>query len=68
MNEKLSGIKSSFDEEVYTTKLDRSGPSFKERAREAQRIMNEIMGVSHVIPLMIRSETFAVDYEQCSYS
>jgi hypothetical protein len=45
-NEKLFGVKTSFDEEVYTTKLDRSGPDFKERERKAQQIANEIMGVS----------------------
>lgn len=67
-NEKMFGIKTSFDEEVYTTKLDRSGPDFKEREREAQRIANEIMGVSCVIPFVIRSETFAVDHKQRSYS
>jgi len=49
-NEKLFGVKTSFDEEVYTTKLDRSGPDFKERERKAQQIANEILGVSFVIP------------------
>ena len=44
-NEKLFGVKVSFDEEVYTTKLDRSGPDFKERQRRAQQIANEIMDV-----------------------
>lgn len=49
-NEKLFGVKTSFDEEVYTTKLDRSGPDFKERERKAQQIANEIMGVGPAIP------------------
>ena len=49
-NEKLFGVKTSFDEEVYTTKLDRSGPDFKERERKAQQIANEIMGVSCIVP------------------
>ena len=48
-NEKLFGVKTSFDEEVYTTKLDRSVPDFKERERKAQQIANEIMGVSHIV-------------------
>lgn len=43
-NEKLFGVKTSFDEEVYTTKLDRTVPDFKERERKAQQIANEIMG------------------------
>ena len=47
-NETLFGVKASFDEDVYTTKLDRSAPDFKERERKAQRIANEIIGVSCV--------------------
>ncbi|KDQ59277.1 hypothetical protein JAAARDRAFT_154623 [Jaapia argillacea MUCL 33604] len=43
-NEKLFGVKTQFDEDVYTTKLDRSHPDFKERERKAQQIANEIMG------------------------
>nr|GAT60766.1 predicted protein [Mycena chlorophos] len=41
-NEKLFGVKTSFDEDAYTTKLDRNAPDFKERERKAQRIANEI--------------------------
>ena len=44
-NEKLFGVKAVFDEDLYTTKLDRSAPNFKERERKAQMIANEIMGV-----------------------
>lgn len=43
-NEKLFGVKTQFDENLYTTKLDRSAADFKEREREAQRIANEIIG------------------------
>jgi PAB1-binding protein PBP1 len=45
-NEAEFGVVTSFDEEQYTTKLDRSAPDFKEREKKAQRIANEIMGVS----------------------
>lgn len=48
-NEKLFGVRTQFDENVYTTKLDRSAADFKERERQAQRIANEIIGVSHTI-------------------
>lgn len=44
-NENLFGVTATFNEDVYTTKLDRSAPDFKEREREAQRIANEISGV-----------------------
>jgi PAB1-binding protein PBP1 len=42
-NEKLFGVKTAFDEEVYTTKLDRSGADFAEREKRAQALANEIM-------------------------
>ena len=48
-NEILLGVKTSFDEEGYTTKLDCSVPDFKERERKAQQIANEIMGVGCII-------------------
>ncbi|KAI0322616.1 hypothetical protein OF83DRAFT_1093168 [Amylostereum chailletii] len=43
-NEKLFGVKAGFDEDVYTTKLDRSAADFKEREKRAQALANEIMG------------------------
>ncbi|KAJ7364010.1 hypothetical protein DFH08DRAFT_838071 [Mycena albidolilacea] len=50
VNEKLFGVKTSFDEDAYTTKLDRSAPDFKERERKAQRIANEIIGAGTTNP------------------
>ena len=44
-NENLFGVKTSFDESQYTTRIDRSTPDFKERERKAQALANEIMGV-----------------------
>lgn len=46
VNEKLFGVRTNFDEDLYTTKLDRSAADFKERERKAQKIANEIIGVS----------------------
>ncbi|KIY48941.1 hypothetical protein FISHEDRAFT_42403 [Fistulina hepatica ATCC 64428] len=45
-NEQKFGIRTNFDEDVYTTRLDRSAPDFKEREKKAQRIANEIIGVA----------------------
>jgi PAB1-binding protein PBP1 len=45
VNEKLFGVKTGFDEELYTTKLDRSAADFAERERKAQALANEIMRV-----------------------
>ncbi|KIM84875.1 hypothetical protein PILCRDRAFT_779165 [Piloderma croceum F 1598] len=42
-NEQLYGVKTSFDEDAYTTKLDRSAADFEERERKAQKIANEII-------------------------
>ncbi|KAJ7593101.1 hypothetical protein C8J56DRAFT_930391 [Mycena floridula] len=44
VNEQLFGVTASFDEDAYTTKLDRNAPDYKERERKAQRIANEING------------------------
>ena len=44
-NERKFGVKASFDENVYTTKLDRTAADFKEREKRAQKIANEIVGV-----------------------
>lgn len=50
VNEKLFGIKAGFDEEAYTTKLDRNAPDFKEKEKRAQQVANEILGVRvHVL-------------------
>jgi hypothetical protein len=45
-NAQLFGVHASFDEDVYTTKLDRTSADFKERERKAQKLANEIIGVS----------------------
>ncbi|KAM0953070.1 putative LsmAD domain, ataxin-2, ataxin 2, SM domain-containing protein [Dioscorea sansibarensis] len=41
-NEALFGVKSTFNEELYTTKLER-GPQMREREREATRLAREIL-------------------------
>lgn len=42
-NETLFGVKSTFDEEIYTTKLER-GPNMDELEKKALRIAREIEG------------------------
>lgn len=42
VNEDKFGIKTSFDEDEYTTKLDRHGAGFAEKQREAARLASEI--------------------------
>jgi hypothetical protein len=42
-NEKLFGLKTDFNEEIYTTKLDRQSAHVKSKEAEADRIAREIM-------------------------
>lgn len=42
-NERLFGVTTDYDEEIYTTKLDRSGPGYKKRERDADRLAAEMM-------------------------
>lgn len=42
-NEKLFGLKTDFDEEMYTTKLDRSSAHIRANEANAERIAKEIM-------------------------
>ncbi|KAL4401396.1 Polyadenylate-binding protein-interacting protein 3 [Malassezia pachydermatis] len=42
-NEARFGVKSNYEETLYTTKLDRSGKDFKAREKEAERLAKEIM-------------------------
>lgn len=46
VNEAKFGLKSDFDEEMYTTKLDKTGKDFQERERRAERLASEILNVS----------------------
>jgi PAB1-binding protein PBP1 len=41
----LFGGDSTYDENIYTTRLDRSAPDYEVRKREAERLANEIQNV-----------------------
>ena len=41
-NEKLFGLKSDYDENIYTTALDRNTPDFGQKEARAQRLAREI--------------------------
>ena len=45
-NEQLFGLKSDYDENIYTTKIDRSNPSYREREAAAIRLAQDIEGSS----------------------
>jgi LsmAD domain/Ataxin 2 SM domain len=46
VNERLFGAKSDYEEEFYTTKIDRTAKDYKERERRAMQIAQEILSVS----------------------
>ncbi|KAF9223412.1 hypothetical protein BS17DRAFT_754452 [Gyrodon lividus] len=60
-NEQMFGVTTSFDEEVYTTKLDRTAVDFKEKERKAQRIASEIMGSAINNPHIAEERNLNVD-------
>ena len=46
VNEALFGVKVEYNEDAYTTHLDRNAPDFKEKERKAAQLASEIMRVS----------------------
>ena len=43
-NEQMFGVKSDYDENIYTTRIDRNSPQYASKEREAERIAREIEG------------------------
>lgn len=43
-NEKLYNVRSDYDEDLYTTKIDKSNPRYKQVAAQAERLAREIEG------------------------
>ena len=41
-NERLYGVKTDYDEAMYTTSIDRSHPSYRQRAAAAEKKAREI--------------------------
>lgn len=64
-NEKLFGLKTDFNEEIYTTKLDRQAAHIKAKEAEADRIAREIMAspTSNLHLAEERGKEVAVDEE-----
>ncbi|KAG0981807.1 hypothetical protein G6F29_006789 [Rhizopus arrhizus] len=61
VNEKLFGLKTDFNEEIYTTRLDRSAPGFKDREKRAIKVANEIQKVSTTNVHMLEERGFLVE-------
>ena len=61
VNERMFGVTSSYREEIYTTKLDRSHPEFERRLKEADSIAREIEGKVSLNPHLAEERGQAVD-------
>lgn len=46
VNEQLFGVKSDYDENIYTTRIDRTHPDYRQKEAEAQRIARDIEGAT----------------------
>lgn len=64
INEKKFGITTQFDEDFYTTRIDRTGADFKERERKAQKIANEILGSTTSNPHILEERNIVDDSGQ----
>ncbi|EMC97447.1 hypothetical protein BAUCODRAFT_452678 [Baudoinia panamericana UAMH 10762] len=49
-NERMYGVSSTYDENMYTTAIDRSNPQYQQRAAAAERIAREIEGSAAANP------------------
>ena len=58
-NERLYGVKTDYDENLYTTSIDKSNPTYKQRALAADRKAREIEGssISNVHRAALENET-----------
>ena len=46
VNARLYGVKTSYDENLYTTSIDRSDPKYNQMAAKAEKLAREIEGSS----------------------
>lgn len=58
-NEEKFGLKSDYNENIYTTTIDKSNPLYTHRAAEAERIAHEIEGASGDNSTAKEAEAFA---------
>ncbi|CAJ0882480.1 8928_t:CDS:10 [Entrophospora sp. SA101] len=64
VNRQLFGITTDFNEEIYTTKLDRSKPDFKEREKAAIALANEINRTTTTNVHMLEERGHIIDESQ----
>ncbi len=52
-NAKLFGVQTTYQEEFYTTPLDRDSQFYHQRHKEAKRIAGEIKTVHYPLPFIV---------------
>lgn len=72
-NDRLFGLKTNYDENIYTTTIDRSDPTFRQKQADAARIAREIEGSTTENPHMREERGLAApvtgdDDEESKYS
>ena len=63
-NERLTGLGTDYDENIYTTSIDRAQPSYKKRAAEADRKAREIESSTTTNPHVAEERNLRDDGEQ----
>ncbi|PVU96062.1 hypothetical protein BB559_002515 [Furculomyces boomerangus] len=58
VNERLFGLTTNFNEEIYTTKIDRTRSDYKKREQEAIRIANEIQNAPAITNHVLEERNF----------
>lgn len=62
VNEEKFGVESSYDEHLYTTRINTSAPDFKERVERAERLAREIESQSTTDRHILEERGLEVDY------
>lgn len=60
-NEEKFGLKSDYNENIYTTTIDKSNPLYRQREEEAERIAHEIEGASGDNSMAKEAEAFVIE-------
>eukprot|EP00871_Galdieria_phlegrea_P001529 jgi/Galph1/2377/GphlegSOOS_G1071.1 len=66
LNREKFGVNSTFSEDLYTTKLDRSTPDFEDRAKKAEELANQIRktATSNIHLKEERGQELEKDYDE----
>lgn len=61
VNEEKFGVESTYDEHLYTTRINTSAPDYQERLKHAEKLAKEIEGQVTSDPHMLEERGFEID-------